>query len=110
MHGLRGGKVLRLTVLWGCARSVSVGDSVRNHLVPLILRLAVEQSNNRDSHVVTANAAGLAARGQTVVHHVFTDGRELLLCGDSATDELDNGLRRLAIPDTYNKRQLCGFL
>jgi hypothetical protein len=100
--------VLRLTVLWGCAGSVTVCDSVRNHLVPLLLGLAVKQSNDRDGHVVTSNTTGLAVRSQAVVHHVFTDGRQLLLCGNSTADELDNGLRRLAVPDTYRARVRIG--
>lgn len=100
--------MLRLTVLWGCAGSVTVCDSVRNHLVPLLLGLAVKQSNDRDGHVVTSDTTGLAVRSQAVVHHVFTDGRQLLLCGNSTADELDNGLRRLAVPDTYRPRVRIG--
>lgn len=93
--------MLRLTVLWGCAGSVTVCDSVRNHLVPLFLALAVEQSNNSNSHVVATDTTCLAVRGQAVIHHVFTDGRQLLLSCNTTADELDNGLRRLAVPDTY---------
>ena len=107
--GCKGEKVLRLTVLWGCAGSVTVCDSVRNHLVPLLLGLAVKQSNDRNGHVVTSNTTRLAVRGQAVVHHVFTDGRQLLLCCNSAADELDDGLRRLAIPDTCRTRVRNGL-
>jgi hypothetical protein len=72
-------KVSRLTVLWGCARPITVCHPVGNHLIPFILRLAVEQGNHRDGHVVASNTTSLAVRGQAVVHHVFANGRQLLL-------------------------------
>jgi len=91
----------RLAVLWWRARPVSVRDALGDHVVPLLLGLAVEKCNHTHSHVVAADAAGLAVGCEAVVHHVLADGGQVLLRGNASSDELDNRLRGLAIPDTY---------
>ena len=79
--------------------AVSVGDALGNRLVPLLFTPAPEETNDHHGHVVAAHAASLRVRSQAVVHHVLANLFELLLGGDSAADEFDDGLRGLAIPD-----------
>lgn len=87
------------TIFWGGARSVAVSDSLCNLLIPLLLCLAVEETNDYHGHVVTTNATSLRVGGQAVVHHVLTNLVKVLLGGDSSANELNHSLRRLAIPD-----------
>jgi hypothetical protein len=75
----------------------------------LLLGLALEKANDDHGHVVTANSAGVAVGGKAVVHHVLANGREFLFGYDSAADELDDGLGRLTIPDTWMVN-ISGFL
>lgn len=88
------------TIFWGGARSVAVGDSLCNLVIPLLLGLAVEETNDDHGHVVTTNATSLGVGCQAVVHHVFTNLVKILLGSDSSANKLDDSLRRLAIPDT----------
>lgn len=91
----------RLAVLWWRARPVSVRDPLGDHVVPLLLGLAVEKCDDAHGHVVAADAAGLAVRCEAVVHHVLADGGQVLLRGNASSDKLNDSLRGLAIPDTW---------
>lgn len=92
--------ILVLTILGGSTRSVSFRNTLHDRLVPLLLGLAVKDSDDHHRHVVATNSAGVAARSQTVVHQVLANAMQVLLGGNSPSDELDHRLRRLAIPDT----------
>lgn len=90
----------RLAVLGRCTRAVTVGNPLRNLVVPLFLGPAVQEANNNHGHVVTPNSTGFTIRSETVVHHILTDAMKILLCGDSSPDKFDHRLRSLTIPDT----------
>jgi len=94
------GKESGLAVLGRSAGSVALCHSVRNHLVPLVHRLASEESHNDHCHVVTANTTSLAAGSETVVHHVLADRLQILLGSNTTTSEFNDCLGGLAIPDT----------
>lgn len=53
--GGRRGWVLRLAVLGRRTWTLSISHSLRNVLVPLLLSLSVQQTDNGDRHVVTSN-------------------------------------------------------
>lgn len=91
----------RLAVLWRRARPISVRDPLGDHVVPLLLSLAVEERNDAHSHVVAANATGFAVGCKAVVHHVLANSGQVLLRSNASSHELDDGLGRLAIPDTW---------
>lgn len=97
-------KLVILTILGGGTRPISLGDTLRDGLVPLFLGLALEQSDDDHGHVVAPDSTGIAARGQAVVHQVLADPVQILLRGNSSSDKLNYCLRRLAIPDTYRSR------
>lgn len=59
----------------------------------------MKQADNDHGHIVAADAAGFAVAGQAIVHHVFANGVQFLLGGDASSDEFDDSLRGLAIPD-----------
>jgi hypothetical protein len=63
-----------LAVLRWSAGSLAICHSIGDHLVPLVLGLAVEQRNNDHGHVVAAHAARVAVRREAVVHQVLTYG------------------------------------
>ena len=92
------------TVFGGSTRTIAVGDPLGDFLVPLLLGLAVEETNDDHGHVVAAYTSGLGVRGKAVVHHVFADLFEVLLSSNAPPDELDHGLGRLAVPDTYTSK------
>ena len=60
----------------------------------------MQKTNNNHCHVVAAHTTSVTVAGETIVHHVLTYGGEVLLCNDAASNELNDGLRRLAIPDS----------
>lgn len=93
MHGRR-------TIFRGGTGAVSFGDTLGDHVVPLLLCLAVKQTNDHHGHVVASNATGFTVGSKAIVHHVLTDAVQFLLSRDTSSDELDNSLRRLAIPNT----------
>lgn len=78
-----------------------MGNTFCNLVVPLFLGPPVQKADNDHGHVVTSNTASLTTRCQTVVHHVFADVMKFLLRGNTSPDKLNDGLRRLDIPDTY---------
>lgn len=88
------------TVLGRRARAIAVGDTLGDLLIPLLLRLAVEETNNAHGHVVAADATSLGVGGKAVVHHVLADLVQVLLGCNSTADKLNNSLRGLAVPDT----------
>lgn len=88
-----------LTIFWGSAWTITTRNPVGNVLVPFIFRLAFQQGNHDHGHIITADAASLAIRGQAIIHHVFADLGELLLGGNTSSNEFNNSLRRLAVPD-----------
>jgi len=88
-----GSKGIRLAILGRSAGPVTLCHSVGDHVVPFLFRLAPQQCHYRHCHVVASNTASLAVRRQTVVHHIFTDSWQLLLCGDASPDKLDDSLR-----------------
>lgn len=90
-----------LAILRRSTRAISVRHARRDHIVPLLLGLAVKKADYNHGHVVTSNPTGLRIRSKTVVHHVLANLREVLLSSNSSADELDDSLRRLAIPNSY---------
>lgn len=94
----------RLAVLGRCTRAVTVGNPLRNLVVPFFLGPAVQETNNNHGHVVTPNSTGFTTRSETVVHHILTDAMKILLSGDSPPDKFDHRLRSLTIPDTCKER------
>jgi hypothetical protein len=99
--GGRSGWVIGLAVLWRRTWTLSIGHPLRDILIPLLLCLSVEETNDSNGHVVTTNASRVAARSQAVVHHVLADRLKRLLRHNSTPNELDDRLRRLTIPDTW---------
>ncbi len=83
-----------------CGGARNLVDVVLDPLVPLLLGLAVEQSNNAHRHVVASNTAGIRIRCQAAVHEVFADILELFTVGDGASHDVDHVLTAEAIPDT----------
>ena len=94
----------RLAVLGRCTRAVTVGNPLRNLVVPFFLGPAVQEANNNHGHVVTPNSTGFTTRSETVVHHILTDAMKILLSGDPPPDKFDHRLRSLTIPDTCKER------
>jgi hypothetical protein len=88
----------KLAILRGRAGSITVGDPLRDHVIPLLLGLTAEKADDDHGHVVATDSTSIAITSEAIVHHVLTDLVEILLSRDSSTDELDNSLRRLAIP------------
>ena len=93
------------TVFWGCTGTIAIRDSVANVLVPFILGLASQKSNDDHGHIIATNTPRLAVRCQAVVHHVFTYLGKLLFRGDATSDKLDDSLRGLTIPDAYSRSE-----
>ena len=94
----------RLAVLGRCTRAVTVGNPLRNLVVPFFLGPAVQEANNNHGHVVTPNSTGFTTRSETVVHHILTDAMKILPSGDPPPDKFDHRLRSLTIPDTCKER------
>lgn len=90
----------RLAVLGRGAGAVAVGHALSDLIVPLLFGPTVQKTDDDHSHVVASNATRLTVGSQAIVHHVLTDAVEVLLGGNTATNELNDGLRGLAIPDT----------
>lgn len=88
-------------MVWRRARTVTLGNALCNLVVPLLLGSPVQKADNDHGHVVTSNTASLTTRCQAVVHHVLADVMKILPRGNTPPDELNHGLRRLDIPDTY---------
>lgn len=83
---------LSRTIFGGSARSVSVSNSLGDLLVPLLLGLSVEESDDGHGHVVAANSTSFRVGRQAVVHHVLADLFEVLFGGNATSNELDNSL------------------
>lgn len=95
---------LRTVFRWSTG-AVAVGHPLGDLLVPLILGPTTEQADDNHGHVVAANTTGLRVRSQAVVHHVLADLLQVLLSSNASAHELDNGLGRLAVPNTCKKKR-----
>lgn len=80
------------TVLWGSTWALALCNPLCHHVIPLLQRLAPEQSDDNNGHVVAPDTAGLAAWRQTIVHHILADLLKSLFSGNTSADELDNSL------------------
>lgn len=89
------------TIFGRSTRAISICNPSGYLLVPLLFSPASEEAHDDHGHVIAAHAARLRVGGQAIVHHVLADLVQILLSSNPPPDELDDGLRGLAIPDTY---------
>jgi hypothetical protein len=55
------------------AGAVTIGYPLRNLVVPLLLGLALEETDDDNRHIVATHAACITGPGEAVVHQILTD-------------------------------------
>lgn len=74
-------------------------DPIGDPVVPLVLRLAVEEAYDEDGHVVAPDPAPVRVRGEASVHDEFADLVERLALRDAPPHKVDHLLVLQHVPD-----------